>query len=91
MCMMYGIPVGYSTPLTMTDKSSKIKRGSKGDATVLRPTIIASVPLILDRIYKSVEEKVETGPQLTKALLSMAIKYKLDWFDRGYDTPIINA
>jgi len=52
MCMLFGIPIGYSTALTMTDNSSKIKRGSQGDASVLRPTIIASVPLILDRIYK---------------------------------------
>ena len=29
-----------------------IKRGQKGDATVLRPTIMFCVPLILDRIYK---------------------------------------
>merc|ERR1719357_1981284 len=29
MCMLFGIPIGYSTPLTMTDKSSKIKRGSQ--------------------------------------------------------------
>lgn len=89
--MMYGIPIGYSTPLTMTDKSSKIKRGSKGDATVLRPTIIASVPLILDRIYKAIQDKIESGPSFTKSLLSMAIKYKLEWFDQGYDTPVINA
>ena len=50
--MSLGIPIGYSSALTMTDTSSKIKRGSKGDASVLRPTILASVPLILDRIYK---------------------------------------
>ena len=29
-----------------------VKRGAKGDATVLQPTILFCVPLILDRIYK---------------------------------------
>ncbi len=75
----------------MTDKSSKIKRGSQGDATVLRPTIIASVPLILDRIHKSIQEKIDGGPAITKAIFDMAMEYKLKWVERGYDTPIINA
>lgn len=91
MCMLYGIPIGYSNPLTMTDKSSKIKRGSKGDASVLKPTIIASVPLILDRIYKNIQEKVESGSAVKKAIFNLAMQYKLSWFEQGYDTPIINA
>lgn len=89
--MLFGIPIGYSTPLTMTDKSSKIKHGSQGDASVLRPSIIASVPLILDRIHKNIQEKIESGPALTKALFNTAMQYKLDWAERGYDTPIINS
>lgn len=90
MCMLYGIPVGYATPLTMTDKSSKIKNGSKGDASVLRPTIIASVPLILDRIFKSIQEKVENGPAITRAIFNLAVQYKLTWTQRGYGTPLID-
>ncbi|XP_046657641.1 long-chain-fatty-acid--CoA ligase 4-like [Daphnia pulicaria] len=89
--MLYGIPIGYSTPLTMTDKSSKIKRGSQGDASVLRPTIIASVPLVLDRIHKSIQEKIEGGPAITKMLFNLAMEYKNEWTDRGYETPIINS
>jgi long-chain acyl-CoA synthetase len=45
ICFVSGIPIGYSSPLTMTDKSSKIKRGSKGDASVLKPTVMACVPV----------------------------------------------
>ena len=88
--MLFGIPIGYSTPLTMTDTSSKIKRGSQGDASVLRPTIIASVPLILDRIHKGIQSKMESGPAITKTLFDLAINYKIDWYNLGYDTPIIN-
>lgn len=75
----------------MTDKSSKIKRGSQGDASVLRPTIIACVPLILDRIHKNIQDKIDSGSPLKKALFEMAIKYKEHWCDRGFETPIINA
>lgn len=45
MMLMFGVPMGYSTPLTMTDRSSKIKRGCSGDCTVLKPTMMAAVPV----------------------------------------------
>jgi long-chain acyl-CoA synthetase len=47
-----GIPVGYSSPTTMIDTSTKIKKGTKGDCTILRPTLMCAVPLVIDRIYK---------------------------------------
>lgn len=51
MCETYiflvGIQIGYSSPLTMTDRSSKIKRGCKGDASLLKPTVMATVPVSL--------------------------------------------
>ena len=33
-------------------RSTMVKRGEKGDATVLKPSIMFCVPLILDRVYK---------------------------------------
>ncbi|KAI7739409.1 hypothetical protein M8C21_010752, partial [Ambrosia artemisiifolia] len=52
-----GSSIGYGSPLTLTDTSSKIKRGTKGDASVLRPTLMASVPAILDRVRDGVRKK----------------------------------
>ena len=52
MMSVFGVAIGYSSPNTLTDKSTMIKKGAKGDASVLRPTFMACVPLILDRIYK---------------------------------------
>ena len=89
--MLYGIPIGYSNPLTMIDQSSKIKRGSQGDATVLRPTIFASVPLILDRIHKKIQERVDGSHPVKKAIFKLATEYKQNWVDRGYGTPIIDS
>ncbi|XP_071541839.1 long-chain-fatty-acid--CoA ligase 4 isoform X1 [Panulirus ornatus] len=90
MMLMFGVPMGYSTPLTMTDRSSKIKRGTLGDCSVLRPTMMAAVPLILDRIYKGILEKVESqGPWLTK-LFQYGLDYKLNWMRRGWNTPFCN-
>lgn len=45
--ILMGIPIGYSTPLTMIDTSSKIKKGTKGDASILQPTCMTSVPVRL--------------------------------------------
>ena len=50
--LVQGIPVGYSSPTTMIDTSTKIKKGTKGDCTILRPTLMCAVPLVIDRIYK---------------------------------------
>lgn len=45
VCLTSGIAIGYSNALTMTDTSSKIKKGTKGDASVLHPTCMTSVPV----------------------------------------------
>ncbi|KAL1533625.1 Long chain acyl-CoA synthetase 9, chloroplastic [Salvia divinorum] len=44
-----GSSIEYGSPLTLTDTSNKIKKGTKGDATVPMPTLLAVVPVILDR------------------------------------------
>ena len=49
MMALFGVRIGYSTPNTLLDKSTMVKKGSLGDANMLRPTVMAAVPLILDR------------------------------------------
>uniref|UniRef100_A0A8C1V7S7 long-chain-fatty-acid--CoA ligase n=1 Tax=Cyprinus carpio TaxID=7962 RepID=A0A8C1V7S7_CYPCA len=46
VCLAHGCRIGYSSPQTLADQSTKIKKGSKGDTSVLRPTLMAAVPLI---------------------------------------------
>ncbi|KAF5269140.1 hypothetical protein FQR65_LT02440 [Abscondita terminalis] len=90
VCLCMGIAIGYSTPLTMIDSSSKIKKGTKGDASVLRPTCMTSVPLILDRISKGIQEKVSKSGKLPKAIFKFAYDYKIMWTRRGYSTPLVD-
>lgn len=90
VCLLMGVPIGYSNPLTLIDSSSKIKRGTKGDATVLHPTCMTSVPLILDRISKGIQEKVSSGSAITRVLFKFAYDYKRQWVSRGYQTPLLN-
>ncbi|XVE60331.1 hypothetical protein DITRI_Ditri05aG0120400 [Diplodiscus trichospermus] len=77
--------IGYGTPLTLTDTSSKIKAGTKGDATVLSPTVMAAVPAILDRVRDGVLKKVDAKGGLSKKLFDLAYSRRLSaingsWF-----------
>ncbi|XP_054819384.1 long chain acyl-CoA synthetase 8-like [Prosopis cineraria] len=60
------------------DTSSKIKKGTKGDATVLKPTLLIAVPAILNRIRDGVLKKVEEKGGLVKNLFLIAYKRRLD-------------
>ena len=91
LCLGCGIPIGYSSPHTLTDRSTKIKEGHRGDASVLRPSVMATVPLVLERIWKNIQEKIESGPPIKRLIFYFALQYKLHWTEKGYDTPIINA
>eukprot|EP00092_Neocalanus_flemingeri_P026489 GFUD01028711.1.p1 GENE.GFUD01028711.1~~GFUD01028711.1.p1 ORF type:complete len:467 (-),score=150.95 GFUD01028711.1:1201-2568(-) len=90
MCIVWGTGVGYSHPNTLTDKSTMVKRGHKGDASVLKPTIMFCVPLILDKIHKGVTENIRKKGDFVSALMDFCIKYKLNCTRRGEVTPIMD-
>ncbi|KAI8002402.1 hypothetical protein LOK49_LG08G01602 [Camellia lanceoleosa] len=80
-----GSSIGYGSPLTLTDTSSKIKRGTKGDASMLKPTLMTAVPAILDRVRDGVRKKVDTTGGLSKKLFDLAYARRLSamngsWF-----------
>lgn len=89
-CVAYGSRIGYSSPQTLSDQSTKIKKGSKGDCTVLKPTLMAAVPEIMDRIYKNLMSKVQEMNYLQRTLFKLGYDYKLEQIQRGYDAPLCN-
>lgn len=42
---LLGAKVGYSSPLTMLDTSGKNGKGSTGDVSILKPTVVIGVPV----------------------------------------------
>lgn len=72
-----GCAIGYGSALTLTDTSNKIKKGTKGDASVLMPTLMAAVPAILDRVREGVLKKVEEKGGLVKKLFNIGYKRRL--------------
>ncbi|XP_078068048.1 long-chain-fatty-acid--CoA ligase 4 isoform X2 [Mustelus asterias] len=89
-CVAYGCRIGYSSPQTLSDQSTKIKKGSKGDCSVLKPTLMAAVPEIMDRIYKNVMSKVQEMNYVQRTLFKLGYDYKLEQIKRGYDAPLCN-
>ncbi|ESO08666.1 hypothetical protein HELRODRAFT_74895 [Helobdella robusta] len=85
-----GVHIGYSSPNTLNDQSSKIKKGNRGDVSVLQPTLIAIVPVIMDRMYKAVWDKVNQGNEFQKLFFKFIYNYKRKWYRAGYQTPLID-
>ncbi|XP_057486728.1 long chain acyl-CoA synthetase 9, chloroplastic-like [Actinidia eriantha] len=81
-----GCSIGYGSPLTLTDTSNKIKRGTKGDASMLKPTLMTAVPAILDRVRDGVLKRlVDATGGISKKLFHMAYSRRLSsingsWF-----------
>ncbi|KAL5699977.1 long-chain-fatty-acid--CoA ligase [Ranunculus cassubicifolius] len=75
--MSSGVSIGYGSALTLTDSSNKIKKGTQGDASALKPTLMAAVPAILDRVRDGVVKKVEETGGLAKKLFNLAYKRNL--------------
>jgi long-chain acyl-CoA synthetase len=52
---------------------------------------MVAVPFALDRIYKMVQEQVSQGGTIKQALFYFAYDYKLWWYYKGYNTPLVDA
>jgi len=85
-----GIKIGYGTPFTLTNSGTFLKKGTKGDINLLKPTSMAAVPLILDRIRKDIEANVVKKGPFAKNLFDYIIRYKIYWEQRGFRTPAVD-
>ncbi|KAH9572027.1 hypothetical protein CY35_02G125100 [Sphagnum magellanicum] len=72
-----GAAIGYGSPLTLTDTSNKIKHGTKGDVSELKPTLLTAVPAILDRVRDGVRKKVDSSGGFVKSLFQLAYDRRL--------------
>ncbi|RWS25857.1 long chain fatty acid CoA ligase-like protein [Leptotrombidium deliense] len=90
LMFLLGIPIGYSSIQTMLNNSTAVKRGCKGDIGVLKPTIMAAVPLVLDRIRKGVTDIVHKQGPVFEQIFDFAVSYKRFWVQSGFRTPLTN-
>ncbi|XP_010668007.2 long chain acyl-CoA synthetase 4 [Beta vulgaris subsp. vulgaris] len=54
------------------------------DIKDLKPTILCSVPRVLDRIYSGLMEKISSAGALKRTLFNVAYSYKLSNMNNGY-------
>lgn len=78
--MACGVQVFYSSPATLTSSSVKVAPGTDGDAKIARPTLMNCVPLVLDKVIKSVTMKVEQQGWLKSFVFKKLVNYKL-WIE----------
>merc|ERR1719334_2458773 len=74
----------------MTDLSTAIRRGDKGDASLLRPTFMCMVPLILDRVCKNLKEAIARKGATFQKVFNFCYNQKLKAIEEGFDTPILD-
>ncbi len=81
MAMMAGAAVGYARSIPLL----------ADDLKIIRPTVLASVPRIYERIYNAIHAKLEEGPPLRHKLFTLTVEVGWDRFEhqqgRGAWTP----
>uniref|UniRef100_A0A915Q1T4 long-chain-fatty-acid--CoA ligase n=1 Tax=Setaria digitata TaxID=48799 RepID=A0A915Q1T4_9BILA len=89
-CLVRGCRIGYSSPSTLQDRSAKIKLGTHGDCWELKPTLMASVPAIMDRIFKAINDEVAASPRIIQELFRLAYERKRLRYKQGYCSPFLD-
>ena len=90
VCLGKGCKIGYSSAQTLFDRAPKIKKGSRGDCAALKPTVMACVPAIMDRIYKAVHDEVRQSNPISREIFRICYERKRSRYESGYDSLIMN-
>jgi len=77
-----GVAIGYGRPQTLTDSSM---RDCKGDIKTLKPTLMPGVPLVWDKICKTVIRTINKKPLTIRFLFHMC--YNIDYWLIKYHLP----
>ncbi|CAF1053768.1 unnamed protein product [Adineta ricciae] len=85
-----GVKSGYGSPQTLTDQSTMVQKGQKGDLQALRPYIINCVPTILERIQQTVYSKIKQSNFFLRQFFNLAYTIKVKRLEAGLQTPILD-
>jgi long-chain acyl-CoA synthetase len=86
-----GAKLGYSSPSTLRDDDVNDENGnSAGDLRKLRPTIMISVPLVLERLKHGILEQVKKSGFIKKTIFNAAYYLKQRAYFQGKSTPILD-
>lgn len=85
-----GIEFGFGSPFTFLRGSPGLAEGTVSDAEVMRPTFIIAVPLMLDRIRKTIEEQVSQKGKMTSLIFNGVLRYRSFMSGIGVQTSIVD-
>lgn len=85
-----GVRIGFATPFTLNESAPGLVADCVCDLQLLRPTIMTAVPLVLDRMQKEIDIKLEARTPFSKDLFHNLIAYKRYWLAKGYRTPVVD-
>ena len=89
--LAYGGALGYSSPLTLRDDGCCDSNGKPaGDLSMLKPTLMAAVPLILDRLRAAVQEQVSKSNFITRSMFNLAFRIKKRRYLANEESPILD-
>jgi len=84
-----GSCIGYGSPRTLSDAGVNVDaEACRGDAPELRPTLMAAVPMIFDKIRAAVLGKVAATGGLAAALFAFALQSKIRALEQGKAAPL---
>jgi long-chain acyl-CoA synthetase len=90
VCIARGTRIGYSSAQTLFDRAPKIQKGSKGDCAALKPTLMACVPAVMDRIFKAVTDEVKQSNVIARELFRICYERKRARYEEGYRSLVMN-
>lgn len=85
-----GTRIGYSSAQTLFDRAPKIRPKTKGDCAALKPTLIACVPAVLDRIFKAVSQELRDMNPFLRELFRICYERKRARYEEGYSSLVMN-
>ena len=77
--------------LLLSDASTGIKKGQMGDLRMLKPTFMATIPIVLERVCKIVNERLGERGWLFQMIFARAYAQKLAAFKSNRGTHLLDA
>lgn len=87
LLLFTGSCIGYGTPRTLADTGAK----PHGDLMEVRPTVMATVPRVLETIKQGALEQINAQDSVVKWLFQMAFEMKYRAITSGRETPLWDA
>lgn len=90
IALLGGCRLGFATPFTLYESAPGLAEGEICDLKLLKPTIMTTVPLVLDRMRKEMYNKLANRTPVSVGLFNYLMDYEIYWTQKGYKCPIVN-